>query len=58
MTAELLRTRTQIAGLVQQFLPPHARTEKIDEVVRASGYSRTLIDALRYKDHPWHQKMK
>lgn len=55
MTVELLQTRTQIASLIQQFLPPHARTEKIDEVVQASGYSRTLIDALRYKDHSWHQ---
>ncbi|WP_157249012.1 hypothetical protein [Nonomuraea typhae] len=54
-TAELQQTRVQIASLIQQFLPPHARAEKIDEIVQASGYSRTLIDALRYKDHPWHQ---
>ncbi|MFI6541320.1 hypothetical protein ACIBHY_53330 [Nonomuraea sp. NPDC050547] len=55
MTVELQQTRTQVARLIQQFLPPHARTEKIDEVAQASGYSRTLMDALRYKDHPWHQ---
>ncbi|MFG1824778.1 hypothetical protein ACGFIJ_20030 [Microbispora bryophytorum] len=55
MALELQEIRAQIASLVQQLLPHHARTEKIDEVVRASGYSRTLIDVLRYKDHPWHR---
>ncbi|MFE0146007.1 hypothetical protein ACFWY5_02620 [Nonomuraea sp. NPDC059007] len=55
MTVELQRTRAQIASLIQQLLPPQARAEKIDEVVQASGYSRTLIDALRHKDHLWHQ---
>ncbi|MFI7438918.1 hypothetical protein [Nonomuraea indica] len=54
MAGELQQTRVQIARLIQQLLPPHARTEKIDEVVQASGYSRFLIDALRHKDHPWH----
>ncbi|MFI9556170.1 hypothetical protein [Nonomuraea endophytica] len=58
LAGELQQTRAQIAGLIQQLLPPHARAEKIDEVVQASGYSRTLIDALRYKDHPWHQGSK
>jgi hypothetical protein len=53
MTLELRDVRKEIAGLVQQLLPHHARTAAIEEVVEVSGYSRTLIDALRYKDHPW-----
>lgn len=52
LAVELQQTRAQIADLIQQLLPPHARAEKIDEVVHASGYSRTLIDILRYEDHP------
>ncbi|MFJ2030671.1 hypothetical protein [Streptosporangium sp. NPDC087985] len=52
---ELREIRAEIASLVQQLLPHHSRTEKIDEVVEASGYSRHLIDVLRYKDHPWHR---
>ncbi|WP_433372407.1 hypothetical protein [Streptosporangium sp. CA-115845] len=55
MTRELQEIRAQIASLVQQFLPHHSHTGKIDEVVQASGYSRHLIDVLRYKDHPWHR---
>jgi hypothetical protein len=55
MALELREIRAQIASLVQQLLPHHARTEKIDEVVQASGYSRHLIDVLRYKEHPWHR---
>jgi GNAT superfamily N-acetyltransferase len=53
MTLELRDVRKEIAGLVRQLLPHHARIATIEEVVEASGYSRTLIDALRYKDHPW-----
>ncbi|MGS2646969.1 hypothetical protein [Streptosporangium sp. LJ11] len=55
MALELREIRAEIAGLVQQLLPHHSRTDKIDEVVQASGYSRHLIDVLRYEDHPWHR---
>ena len=53
MTLEFRDVRKEIAGLVQRLLPHHARIATIEEVVEASGYSRTLMDALRYKDHPW-----
>ncbi|GIH76051.1 hypothetical protein [Planobispora longispora] len=51
----LQEVRAEIASLVHRLLPHHSRAEKIDEVVKASGYSRHLIDVLRYKDHPWHR---
>jgi len=47
MTAELADARDAIARLVGQMLPHHARPERIESVVRASGYSRWMIERLR-----------
>lgn len=53
MTAELVNTRAAIARLVTGLLPQHAPRARIEEVVATSGYSRTLIEALRSGNHPW-----
>jgi hypothetical protein len=55
MTAALSKAHAEIADLVAQLTPPHAPIHQIESVVKASGYSRTLIDALRAKNHPWHR---
>jgi hypothetical protein len=47
MTTELADTRDAIARLVTQLLPSHAPASKIEPVVRASGYSRWMIDRMR-----------
>ena len=47
MTAELANTRDAIARLVGQMLPQHARSDQIERVVQASGYSRWMIERLR-----------
>ncbi|MFF0720460.1 hypothetical protein [Micromonospora sp. NPDC003816] len=47
MTTELADTRDAIARLVTQLLPSHASASKIESVVRASGYSRWMVDRMR-----------
>jgi hypothetical protein len=47
LAAELADTRDAIARLVGQMLPHHARPDRIESVVRASGYSRWMIERLR-----------
>jgi len=47
MTAELADTRDAIARLVGQMLPDHARSDQIERVAQASGYSRWMIERLR-----------
>ena len=47
MTVELADTRDAIARLVGQLLPHHARMDRIEGVVRASGYARWMIERLR-----------
>jgi hypothetical protein len=47
MTVELREVRDQIARLVKELLPHHAPKGRINEVVEASGYSRTLVEAIR-----------
>lgn len=53
MTAELVDTRAAIARLVTELLPRHAPYRRIEEIIEASGYGRTLIEALRGGNHPW-----
>ncbi|MBP2184089.1 hypothetical protein [Amycolatopsis magusensis] len=53
LAAELVGTRAAIARLVTELLPQHAPRTRIEEVVSTSGYSRTLIEALRGGHHPW-----
>jgi hypothetical protein len=53
LAMELINTRASIARLVTELLPQHAPRTRIDDVVQASGYSRTLIEALRSGNHPW-----
>jgi hypothetical protein len=47
MAVELADTRDAIARLVAQVLPHHAPAAQIEPVVRASGYSRWMIDRMR-----------
>jgi len=47
MTAEPADTRDAIARLVGQMLPDHARSDQIERVAQASGYSRWMIERLR-----------
>lgn len=55
MTQALWAVRSQIAHLVEDALPPHVRPAQLEEAITASGYSRTLIDALRRGRHEWNQ---
>lgn len=55
MTQALWAVRSQIAHLVEDALPPHVRSAQVEEAVTASGYSRTLIDALRRGQHEWNR---
>jgi hypothetical protein len=47
MSRELTEVRDSIARLAKELLPQHAPRERIEAVVEASGYSRTLVEALR-----------
>lgn len=53
-TAELADARDAIARLVGQMLPHHARSDQIERVVQASGYSRWMIERLR-DGKMWHR---
>lgn len=53
MTRQLGDIRAEFARLIVQLLPMHSPRTRIDEVVAASGYSRTLIEAIRAGKHPW-----
>ena len=55
LTQELWAVRSQIAHLVEDALPPHARSTQVEEAIKASGYSRPLIDALRRGAHEWNR---
>jgi hypothetical protein len=47
LSIELADTRDAIVQLVGQLLPHHARPDHIERVVRASGYSRYMLERLR-----------
>jgi hypothetical protein len=51
MTQALWAVRSQVAHLVEDALPLHVRSAQLEEAVKASGYSRTLIDELRSGRH-------
>jgi hypothetical protein len=53
MTEELIGVRHTIAQLIKELAPPHASTKRIHEVVDASGYSRTLVEAVRGGENMW-----
>ncbi len=53
-TRQARETRKALADLVQGLLPERATNTHINEVVKASGYSLTLINALRRGGHPWN----
>lgn len=53
MVEELTDVRDAIAQRVKELLPQHSSTNRIHGVVRASGYSRTLIEALRGGKAVW-----
>lgn len=53
LTEEALRTREAFAALVLNLLPAHATKDHVQEVVAASGYSKTLIEGIRTGEHPW-----
>jgi hypothetical protein len=55
MTTALSKMHAEIAHLVPDLTPLHAPVQRIEAVVNASGYSRTLIDALRSRKHSWHR---
>ena len=55
LTRQAVAVRETIAELVASLLPPHAPEALIVEVVKASGYSRTLADGLRSRNHSWHE---
>ncbi len=53
MARELHDVRETIARIVKELLPHHAPRDRINDVVEASGYSRTLIEALRGGKDIW-----
>jgi hypothetical protein len=53
MESDLVALRDSIARLVVELLPPHASGKRVEEVVVASGFSRTLIEALRGGQGRW-----
>ncbi|WP_433331709.1 hypothetical protein [Spirillospora sp. CA-294931] len=53
LTVELVGVRGEVARLVKELLPHHAPKDRINEVIQASGYSRTLIEALRGGKDIW-----
>ncbi|MEV0839381.1 hypothetical protein AB0I55_07450 [Actinocatenispora sera] len=53
MTEELTGVRDTIAQLIKELVPPHASAKRIYEVVDASGYSRTLVEAVRGGENMW-----
>jgi hypothetical protein len=53
MSHDLMRAREAIAALVKELLPHHAPAKLIEDVVRASGYSRTLVEAIRGGRDMW-----
>jgi hypothetical protein len=50
---ELLEARNAIAQLIVELLPPHASGKRIDDVVEASGFSRTLVERVRGGQGMW-----
>jgi hypothetical protein len=53
LAAEMLEARDSIAHLVKHLLPHHATEARINEVVKASGYSRVLVEAIRGGRDAW-----
>jgi len=47
MELEIVRLRREVADLIVELLPPHANQSKINGLVVASGFSRTLIEGVR-----------
>jgi hypothetical protein len=56
LAAEMLDAQDAIAQLVKQLLPHHATEARINAVVEASGYSRTLIEAIRGSRDVWSKR--
>ena len=56
LAAEMLEARDEIAQLVKQLLPHHATEARISTVVEASGYSRTLVEAIRGGRAAWSKR--
>lgn len=55
LTDQLIEVRAELAGLVVQLLPPHSTRGQVDDAVRVSGYSGTLLEVLRNRRHPWNR---
>jgi hypothetical protein len=53
MAEELIGVRDTIARLIKELVPPHASAKRIHDVVSASGYSRTLVEAVRGGENMW-----
>ncbi|HEX5594695.1 MAG TPA: hypothetical protein VFX61_01540 [Micromonosporaceae bacterium] len=56
LATEMLEARDAVARLVKQLLPHHAPESWINTVVQASGYSRTLIEAIRGGRDAWTRR--
>jgi hypothetical protein len=56
LAAEMLDARDAVARLVKQLLPHHATEARINEVVEASGYSRTLVETIRGGRDAWTRR--
>jgi hypothetical protein len=56
LASEMLEARHEIAQLVKQLLPLHATEGRINEVVKVSGYSRTLVEAIRGGRDAWTKR--
>lgn len=54
MERQMAQTRREIARLIVELLPPHASQTKINEVVAASGFSRTLVERVRGGSGMWN----
>jgi hypothetical protein len=56
LAVETLEARDAVARLVKQLLPHHATDAQINAVVETSGYSRTLIEAIRGGRDAWTKR--
>jgi hypothetical protein len=47
LSLELADAREAVVQMIGKVLPQHARSAQIEQVVRASGYSRWMVERLR-----------
>jgi hypothetical protein len=47
LSLELADAREAVVQMIDKVLPQHARSAQIEQVVRASGYSRWMVERLR-----------